>query len=226
MGGQDLLPPAKAGGARRTSRSTPVRLTVLTSALIIACLLYTAQRTHRPDMVVVAYPVDHNHGIEALAGQHDSASPPPSLRPVTEAPAEAAAAAEAAAITVASPSIISLKLQTTSGKEHTLRLRLLPEHSAPSVEFMRCACTAHAHAPHARHTHGTRTTAHAPRHTHGWSAASVVGDLRHIAALSAQVCRHPQVWGRAVSLGKGLSRAGYSQVTASTTWGDSLYHMG
>ena len=161
MGGQDLLPPAKAGGARRTSRSTPVRLTVLTSALIIACLLYTAQRTHRPDMVVVAYPVDHNHGIEALAGQHDSASPPPSLRPVTEAPAEAAAAAEAAAITVASPSIISLKLQTTSGKEHTLRLRLLPEHSAPSVEFMRCACTAHAHAPHARHTHGTRTTAHA-----------------------------------------------------------------
>jgi len=141
MGGQDLLPPAKAGGARRTSRSTPVRLTVLTSALIIACLLYTAQRTHRPDMVVVAYPVDHNHGIEALAGQHDSASPPPSLRPVTEAPAEAAAAAEAAAITVASPSIISLKLQTTSGKEHTLRLRLLPEHSAPSVEFMRFAAT-------------------------------------------------------------------------------------
>lgn len=150
MGGQDLLPPAKAGGARR-SRST-LKVTALVSTIIIVTLLYATERTHRPptpapattDAAVV--PTQHPEMAATV-----SSPPPPSPQPV-------AAAAEAAVAAVASPSVISLRLHAgRSGKEHTLRLRLLPEHSAPSVEFMRCAallkrlaspCTCTAHARH------------------------------------------------------------------------------
>lgn len=139
MGGQDLLPPAKAGGARRSSRST-LKVTALISTTIIIILLYATQHTHPPptpppsatsDAIVV--PVQHPETAASV-----SSSPPPSPQPV----AAAAAAAEAAVVAVASPSVISLNLKAGSGgKEHTLRLRLLPEHSAPSVEFMRFAAT-------------------------------------------------------------------------------------
>lgn len=139
MGGQDLLPPAKAGGVRR-SRST-LKVTALVSTIIIVTLLYATKRTHRPPTPAP--------GTETSATV--SSPPPPSPQPV-------AAAAEAAGAAVATPSVISLKLHAGSGgKEHTLRLRLLPEHSAPSVEFMRCAaplkrlasqCTCIAHARH------------------------------------------------------------------------------
>ena len=147
MGGQDLLPPAKAGGARR-SRST-LKVTALVSTILIVALIYATERTHRPptpattDAAVV--PAQHPETAATVS------SPPPSPQPV-------AAAAEAAVAAVASPSVISLRLRAGSGgKEHTLRLRLLPEHSAPSVEFMRCAallkrlaspCTCTAHARH------------------------------------------------------------------------------
>jgi hypothetical protein len=143
MGGQDLLPPAKAGGVRR-SRST-LKVTALVSTIIIVTLLYATERTHRPPTPA---PGTTQHPETAATV---SSPPPPSPQPV-------AAAAEAAVAAVASPSVISLKLQAGSGgKEHTLRLRLLPEHSAPSVEFMRCAallkrlaspCTCTAHARH------------------------------------------------------------------------------
>ena len=124
MGGQDLLPPAKAGGVRR-SRST-LKVTALVSTIIIVTLLYATERTHRPptpapattDAAVV--PTQHPETAATV-----SSPPPPSPQPV-------AAAAEAAVAAVASPSVISLKLHAgRSGKEHTLRLRLLPEHSAP-----------------------------------------------------------------------------------------------
>ena len=150
MGGQDLLPPAKAGGARR-SRST-LKVTALVSTIIIVTLLYATERTHRPPTPATAttdaavVPTQHPEMAATV-----SSPPPPSPQPV-------AAAAEAAVAAVASPSVISLKLHAgRSGKEHTLRLRLLPEHSAPSVEFMRCAtllkrlaspCTCTAHARH------------------------------------------------------------------------------
>ena len=143
MGGQDLLPPAKAGGVRR-SRST-LKVTALVSTIIIVTLLYATERTHRPPTPA---PGTTQHPETAATV---FSPPPPSPQPV-------AAAAEAAVAAVASPSVISLKLQAGSGgKEHTLRLRLLPEHSAPSVEFMRCAallkglaspCTCTAHARH------------------------------------------------------------------------------
>lgn len=127
MGGQDLLPPAKAGGVRR-SRST-LKVTALVSTIIIVTLLYATERTHRPPTPA---PGTTQHPETAATV---SSPPPPSPQPV-------AAAAEAAVAAVASPSVISLKLQAGSGgKEHTLRLRLLPEHSAPSVEFMRFAAT-------------------------------------------------------------------------------------
>ena len=149
MGGQDLLPPAKAGGARR-SRST-LKVTALVSTTIIVTLLYATERTHRPPT-----PAPATTDAAVVPSQHPEtaatvSSPPPSPQPV-------AAAAEAAVAAVASPSVISLRLHAgRSGKEHTLRLRLLPEHSAPSVEFMRCAallkrlaspCTCTAHARH------------------------------------------------------------------------------
>uniref|UniRef100_A0A7S0E180 Uncharacterized protein n=1 Tax=Phaeocystis antarctica TaxID=33657 RepID=A0A7S0E180_9EUKA len=140
MGGQDLLPPAKAGGARRSNRST-LKVTALISTVIIVLILCATQRTQPPPTPPPL--VVHSAAADAIVvpAQHPemaasvSSSPPPSPQPV-------AAAAEAAVVAVASPSVISLKLQAGSGgKEHTLRLRLLPEHSAPSVEFMRFAAT-------------------------------------------------------------------------------------
>lgn len=136
MGGQDLLPPAKAGGARRSNRST-LKVTALISTIIIVILLYASQHAHPPTTPpasattdAIAVPARHP---ETVASVYSSS--PPSPQPV-------AAAAEDALVAVASPSVISLKLQAGSGgKEHTLRLRLLPEHSAPSVEFMRFAAT-------------------------------------------------------------------------------------
>jgi hypothetical protein len=47
MGGQDLLPPAKAGGARRSNRST-LKVTALISTIIIVILLYASQHAHPP----------------------------------------------------------------------------------------------------------------------------------------------------------------------------------
>jgi hypothetical protein len=151
MGGQDLLPPAKAGGARRSNRST-LKVTALISTIIIVILLYASQHAHPPTTPpasattdAIAVPARHP---ETVASVYSSS--PPSPQPV-------AAAAEDALVAVASPSVISLKLQAGSGgKEHTLRLRLLPEHSAPSVEFMRCAASPRrAHALHITAHHGT-----------------------------------------------------------------------
>ena len=213
MGGQDLLPPAKAGGARRSSRST-LKVTALISTTIIVILLYATQHTHPPptpppsatsDAIVV--PAQHPETAAPV-----SSSPPPSPQPV----AAAAAAAEAAVVAVASPSVISLNLKAGSGgKEHTLRLRLLPEHSGPSVEFMRCAamlkrlaspCTCTAHARHI--THARHVTAHA-RHgtTHGTRQCGRRVAPHSAATPSSQVCRHPPVRWRAVPLREGLSRA-------------------
>ena len=47
MGGQDLLPPAKAGGARRSNRST-LKVTALISTVIIVLILCATQRTQPP----------------------------------------------------------------------------------------------------------------------------------------------------------------------------------
>ena len=166
MGGQDLLPLAKAGGARRSSRST-LKVTAFISTIVIVILLYATQHTHPPPtphpaghpiLPAIVVPAQHPETAASI-----SSSPPPSPQPV-------AAAAEAAVVAVASPSVISLNLKAGSGgKEHTLRLRLLPEHSAPSVEFMRCAAMLkrlaspwHARTHGTSYTHGTSLARHPP----------------------------------------------------------------
>ena len=196
MGGQDLLPPAKAGGARRTSRSTIGRqLTALTITVIIVCLLYATQRSQPSPPSPPPYLVGHGAAAAsdtavapaqrlATKATSDSSPSPPAVSPPPSPghgggyPGHALTAASEKPPLQASPSVISLKLQAGGGKEHTLRLRLLPEHSAPSVEFMRCAhppsqrlpssqctCTAHMRCAYA-HARMRCAYAHARVHIH------------------------------------------------------------
>lgn len=240
MGGQDLLPPAKAGGARRTRRSTIGRqLTALTITVIIVCLLYATQRSQPSPPPPPLYPVGHGAAAAsdaavapaqrlATTATSDSSPSPPAVSPPPSPghgggyPGHALTAASEKSPLQTSPSVISLKLQAGGGKEHTLRLRLLPEHSAPSVEFMRCATHRRCGWPHlsahALHICAARVHTHvcaARMHTHvctytmglppptsaAASSTKVAATLRlQPAALRVQVCRRPPVQWRALPL--------------------------
>ena len=132
MGGLDLLPPAKGAGRPRRSRSsTSTMLVIVIGISLIACLIYATTP------LSAALPVDR--------GQQEPASEPPhsSVLTLSEHPPPRPSSLPPPSPPPPPPSpedVVALKLQA-GGKQVTLRLRLLPQHSESSVAFMRHAAT-------------------------------------------------------------------------------------
>ena len=158
MGGQDLLPPAKAAHAQGSGlRSSALKLSIaFTAAVILGGMGYAITNPQAEDKVHEKSsfagslsnelppagqvdPVLNHRRIEAISTTSPPAATPPSTSP-SPPPNMSPQEQEASAAVEATPSVVALQLRS-GGKEHTLRLRLLPEHSASSVEFMRYAAT-------------------------------------------------------------------------------------
>mmetsp|Transcript_57060 Transcript_57060/g.131013 ORF Transcript_57060/g.131013 Transcript_57060/m.131013 type:complete len:313 (-) Transcript_57060:357-1295(-) len=157
MGGLDLLPPGKAAARERSSPLRVASAAALVLFGVCVTLYVLAGGVARPmhkfaDVTQAATPLLERHEADGSFSPSPPLPPPPPVAvaasveaspPLAEAGKLTAATESRRTETMASSlssSIVALELNA-AGQRHTLRLRLLPEHSESSVAFVRHAAS-------------------------------------------------------------------------------------